>query len=96
MPPSSNESYKMDLTDIDKQQSLEDLLNYLVCAMKFKQMRQGNRRLIVKTVCRHLTTKITTFCWQMTANLSSSVYLNDMKESYTINKIVCIATSQTH
>lgn len=32
----------------------------------------------------------------MTANLSSSVYLNGMKESYMINEIVCIATSQTH
>lgn len=30
----------------------------------------------------------------MTANLSSSVSLNDMKESYMIKTIVCIATSK--
>lgn len=63
MTPFSNESYKMELTNIDRQQSSEDLLNYLVNAMKFKQRRQGNRRVIVKTAHRHLTTKITTFCW---------------------------------
>lgn len=30
----------------------------------------------------------------MTANLDSSVYLKDLKESYMINKIVCIVNSK--
>lgn len=30
----------------------------------------------------------------MTANLDSSVYLEDPKESYIINKIVCIVNSK--
>lgn len=63
--------------------------------MKFKHRRHENRRVIVKTAHRHLTTKITTFCWQMTANLNSSVYLNDMKQSRRINKMIHVATSQT-
>lgn len=30
----------------------------------------------------------------MAANLGSSVYLNDLKESYMINKIVCLVVSK--
>lgn len=49
MTPSSNESYKMELTNINRQWSSEDLLNDLVSAMKFKKRRQGNRRVLVET-----------------------------------------------
>lgn len=46
MTSSSNESYKMELTNIDRQQSSE-ALNYLVSAMKFRKRRQGNRRVFL-------------------------------------------------